>query len=145
MNCSRCGKVFDEAEARCPNCGEANGSASGVFQTSTVLISTGGADLVYRTVEEIPPGLRMRLLKSTSGGNSGTILIADCRGRKEIAKAMGKLPDAAPRLLVKAILGGRNGSSLAEWLTPGRKRGIAAALALLALALVAWVFAHHWQ
>jgi hypothetical protein len=46
---------------------------------------------------------------------------------------------------VKAILGVQNGSSLAEWLTPGRKRGIAAALALLVLALVAWVFAHHWQ
>ena len=145
MTCSRCGKDFDEAAARCPHCGEPKAGASGLFQTSTVLISAGGADLVYRTVEEIPPGLRTRLLKSTSGGNSGTILIADRRGRKEIAKAMGKLPDAAPRLLVKAILGGRNGSSLAQWLTPGRKRGIAAALALLALALVAWALVHHWQ
>ena len=148
MTCSRCGKDFDQEEARCPHCGAPKADASGLFQTSTVLISSGGADLVYRSVEEIPSGLRTRLLKSTSGGNSGTILIADRRGRREIAKAMGKLPDAAPRHLVKAILGGRNGSRLAKWLTPGRKRGIAAALALLALvalALVAWVFAHHWQ
>ena len=145
MTCRRCGKDFDEEEARCPHCGEANGSASGLFQTSTVLISTGGADLVYRSVEEIPRGLRTRLLKSTSGGNSGIILIADRRGREEIAKTVGKLPDAAPRRLVKAILGGRNGSSPAERLTPGRKRAIAAVLVLLALALVAWVFAHHWQ
>ena len=133
MTCGRCGKEFDEAEARCPHCGEPKADGSGLFQTSTVLISAGGADLVYRTVEEIPPGLRTRLLKSTSGGNSGTILIADRRGRQEIAKAAGKLP------------GVEKGSSLAEWLTPVRKRGIAAALALLALALVAWVFAHHWQ
>ena len=130
MTCSRCGKEFEEAEARCPHCGEANGGASGLFQTSTVLISTGGADLVYRSVEEIPRGLRTRLLKSTSGWNSGTILIADRRGRKEIAKVVGKLPGGRKR---------------AGWLTPGRKRGIAAVLALLALALVAWVLAHRWQ
>jgi len=133
MTCSRCGKDFDEEEARCPDCGEANGGASGLFQTSTVLISTGGADLVYRSVEEIPRGLRTRLLKSTSGWNSGTILIADRRGRKEIARVVGKLPGAG------------NGSNRAEWLTRGQKRGIAAVVMLLALALVAWVLAHHWQ
>jgi hypothetical protein len=110
-----------------------------------VLISSGGADLVYRSVEEIPSGLRTRLLKSTSGGNSGTILIADRRGRKEIAKAMGKLPGAAAGQLVNAILGGREGASRAEWLTRGRKRGIAAVLALLALVLMTWAFSHHWR
>jgi hypothetical protein len=133
MTCSRCGKDFDEEEDRCPHCGERQAGASGLFQTSTVLISSGGADLVYRTVEEIPRGLRTRLLKSTSGGNSGTILIADRRGRKEIAKAMGKLP------------GVRQASSRVEWPTRSQKRGIAAVLVLLALALVAWVFSHRWQ
>jgi hypothetical protein len=116
-----------------------------LFQTSTVLISAGGADLVYRSVEEIPSGLRTRLLKSTSGGNSGTILIADRRGRREIAKTMGRLPHAAPRRLVKAILDGRKGSSRAEWLTPGWKRAMAAAMLPLILALAAWVFSHHWR
>jgi hypothetical protein len=133
MTCSRCGKEFDEEETRCPRCGERKADASGLFQTSTVLISSGGAELVYRTVEEIPPGLRTRLLKSTSGGNSGTILIADRRGRQEIAKAAGKLP------------GSRNGSNPAEWLRPGWRRGIVAVVVLLALALVAWAFSHHWQ
>jgi hypothetical protein len=99
------------------------------------LISSGGADLVYHSVEEIPSGLRTRLLRSTSGGNSGTILIADRRGRKEIARVVGKLP------------GVRNGSRRAEWLTRGQKRGMAAVVALLALALalLAWVFSRHWQ
>src|SRR5208283_4379286 len=123
MTCSRCGRDFDEEEARCPHCGEPKGDASGLFQTSTVLISTAGADLVYRTVEEIPRGLRTRLLKSTSGGNSGTILIADRRGRKEIARVVGKLPGVPKR------------SRRVEWLTPGLKRGMAAVVVLLALAL----------
>ena len=130
MTCGRCGNEFDEAEARCPHCGEAQAGASGLFQTSTVLICSGGADLVYRTVEEVPPGLRTRLLKSTSGGNSGIILIADRRGRKEIAKVVGMLPGGRKR---------------AEWLTSGQKRGVAAVLVLLALALVAWAFAHQWR
>jgi hypothetical protein len=130
MTCGGCGKDFDEAEARCPHCGEAQAGAKGLFQTSTVLISAGGADLVYRTVEEVPSGLRTRLLKSTSGGNSGIILIADRRGRKEIAKVVGELPGGRKR---------------AEWRTPGRKRGVAAVLVLLALALVVWAFARHWR
>jgi hypothetical protein len=145
MTCGRCGKEFDEADGPCPHCSEADAGTSGLFQTSTVLISAGGADLVYRSVEEIPPGLRTRLLKSTSGGNSGTILIADRRGRQEIAKTMGKLPDSAPRRLVKAISGDRKGSNRAEWLTPGETRGIAVVVVLLVLALVTWVLAHHWQ
>jgi hypothetical protein len=109
------------------------------------LISSGGADLVYRSLEEIPPGLRTRLLKSTGGQNSGTILIADRRGRQELSKTVGKLPNAAPGELVKAILGGRKGTGRVKWLTARQKRGIAAVVVLLALALAAWVLAHHWQ
>ncbi len=142
MTCSRCGKDFDEEQGRCPHCGERKAEGSGLFQTSTVLISTGGADLVYRSVEEIPSGLRTRLLKSTSGGNSGTILIADRRGREEIAKTMGKLPYAVPRRLAKAIRGGANP---AEWLTRGQKRGMVAMVLLLALVVVAWLFSRHWH
>jgi hypothetical protein len=146
MTCGGCGKNFDQEEARCPHCGQPKGEASGLFQTSTVLISSGGADLVYRSVEEIPPGLRTRLLKSTGGQNSGTILIADRRGRQEISKTVGKLPNAAPGELVKAILGGRRkGTGRVKWLTARQKRGIAAMVVLLALALAAWVLAHHWQ
>jgi hypothetical protein len=59
-----------------------------VFQTSIVRISTGRADRVYRSLEEVPAPLRTRLHRSTSGGHSATIVIADRRGREEIAKSL---------------------------------------------------------
>jgi predicted amidophosphoribosyltransferase len=97
MICKRCRKSFGANEALCPHCGEPKPESTGLFQTSTVLISAGGADLVYRSVDEVPARLRTQLLKSTNGANSATILIADQRGRKEIAKAMRKLPGPAQR------------------------------------------------
>jgi len=45
---------FRRSGSPVPHCGEAQAGAKGLFQTSTVLISSGGADMVYRTVEEIP-------------------------------------------------------------------------------------------
>lgn len=141
MTCHRCNKSFDEGEARCPHCGEPKPD-SGRFQTSTVLISAGGANLVYRSVEEVPVSLRSRLLKSTSGGNSAIILIADRRGRKEIAKAVRSLPGLAQRRLRHSIPGAEAGPS---WLTPGRKKAIVAVVVLLTLALIAIILAHHWE
>ena len=48
MKCSRCRKKYDEDEASCPYCGEPNPEYSGMYQTSTVMISSGGADVVYQ-------------------------------------------------------------------------------------------------
>src|SRR5436305_1207928 len=102
MTCSRCRKNISSEQERCPHCGETN---SGLFQTSTVLISSGASDRVYRSVDEVPARLRTRLLKSTNGANSATILIADQRGRKEITKAMRHLPGPAQRRLRNVVLG----------------------------------------
>ena len=38
MTCRRCRKKIEEFETRCPHCGDVNEKASGMFQTSTVLI-----------------------------------------------------------------------------------------------------------
>jgi hypothetical protein len=108
-----------------------------MFQTSTVMISAEGTDRVYRSVEEVPQALRTRLLKSTNGANSATILIADRRGRKEIAKAMRNLPANAQRRLMQSMMAE---SEEMPWLTPGRKRAIIAAVGLLAMAAVGLVF-----
>src|SRR5215831_730322 len=84
MTCQRCRKDFKQGQPRCPHCGEPSPDASGLFQTSTVLISAGNSEQVYRSVDDVPARLRTRLLKSTNGANSATILIADQNGRKEI-------------------------------------------------------------
>jgi hypothetical protein len=143
MTCPRCHKEFAGAAARCPHCGARNEVASGVFQTSAVLISTGGAERVYRSVEEVPVRLRNRLLKTTNGVNSATILIADRKGRKEIDKAMRKLPGPAQRRIVHSILsGGESGGALA-WLTPARRRWLGVLVFLLALGVAVAVFLYR--
>ena len=142
MTCSHCKKRFNDDAARCPHCGEA-ADAAGLFQTSTVLISAGGSDLVYRSVDEVPARLRTKLLKSTNGANSATILIADRRGRKEVAKAMRNLPGPAQRRLMQSVLGSTANDAL-SWLTPARRKAILAAIAALTLATIGVVFLHSW-
>jgi hypothetical protein len=144
MTCKRCRKDYTADQARCPHCGEPKPDSTGLFQTSTVLISADGADLVYRSVDEVPAGLRTKLLKSTNGANSATILIADQRGRKEIAKAMRNLPGPAQRRLMHSILGSEAAVHALGWLTPARKRTIVAGIAVLTLALITLVFTHRW-
>ncbi|HJT89491.1 MAG TPA: hypothetical protein VJ732_16595 [Bryobacteraceae bacterium] len=144
MNCSRCGKRFDSEKSNCPHCGEPRpDTASGVFQTSTVLISADGAETVYRSMDEVPDKLRSKLLKSTNSANSATILIADRRGRQEIAKAMRNLPGTAQRRLVNSLLGGQARTAY-SWLTPNRKKAVLALVLLLTLALLSFVFTYHW-
>src|SRR5687767_5533069 len=143
MTCKRCRKPFEEEATRCPHCGQANPESSGLFQTSTVLISAGGAEMVYRSVEEVPAGLRTRLMKSTNGSNSATILIADRRGRQEIARAMRNLPGPAQRRLIHSILGSSAGDA-SEWLTPVRKRAILAVIAVATMAVIAAVLTYRW-
>ena len=145
MNCPRCNKSFAPAEAKCPHCGEPRSQAGqGVFQSSTVLISTDGADLVYRSVDEVPAPLRTRLLKSTNSANSATILIADRRGRQEIAKAMRNLPGSGQRRLLHSLLGAPAASAGEARVTRRWRKILSAALLALALLLVAFVFLHRW-
>jgi hypothetical protein len=143
MTCKRCRKTFAADQARCPHCGEPRPDSTGLFQTSTVLISAGGTDSVYRSVDEVPARLRTQLLKSTNGANSATILIADQQGRKEIAKAMRKLPGPAQRHLIHSILSNENLAGAAGWLTPLRKWAIVAAIAATTLTVIAFVFLHR--
>lgn len=138
MRCERCGRKIAETDTRCSRCGLAIAKAGGMFQTSTVMISAGGSDQVFRSVDEVPGPLRSRLLKSTNGANSATILIADRRGRKEIAKAMRNLPAHAQRRLMQSILADREAGP--RWLGPRRRKAIVVAILLAALAAVGLVF-----
>ena len=142
MKCRQCRKPMAEGDARCPYCAAPNPAMKGMYQSSTVLISAGGADLVYRSVEEVPASLRTRLLESTNGANSATILIADQRGRREITKAMRALPGQAQRRLLDSLLGRRSPAD--SWLTPARKLIILGLVGLMALTTMALVYTHFW-
>ncbi len=144
MTCQRCRKNIDADAARCPYCGHPNSETWELYQTSTVLIAAGRTRSVYRSVEEVPQALRNRLVKSTNSSNSATILIADRRGRQEIARAMRSLPGPSQRRLMRSILGAAGSRELPEWLTPARRRAIIGAVVLAAAAVIGMVFTHTW-
>ncbi len=144
MTCIHCRKKFAAREAKCPHCGKPrSGHGSGVFQTSAVLIAAEGTEMVYRSMDEVPDPLRSKLLKSTNSANSATILIADRRGRKEIAKAMRRLPGTPPRRMLQSLWK-ETPAGGAPWLTPNRKKAILGAILLLVLAFIAFLFTHPW-
>jgi ribosomal protein S14 len=66
MICPECNQSFDGGERLCPRCG----MMKGVVKTSTILISRGETRQVYRSVEEVPDGLKRQLFRSTNGLNS---------------------------------------------------------------------------
>lgn len=142
MSCEGCHRDYAEEEARCPYCGKPNPAVTGVYRTSTVLISKGGDGGVYRSVEEAPENLRAQLRKSLNSANSATILIADRRGRREIAKTLRALSGAGRSRLAIA---GSLSPGAPRWLTPRRKKALAAVLFALTLAVAAIVFSVHWR
>jgi hypothetical protein len=145
MNCRRCGKNFDVAESPiCPHCGEAViATKSGVMKSSTILISAGEMEAVYRSVKDVPPPLRRKLIKSTNGLNSATILIADRRGREEIARAIQNLPSSLQRRFLKPFQAEPEG--VRGWLErPAVKTAITWLLGAGSVLVVWFVFTHRW-
>ncbi len=57
-------------------------------RSSTIFIAIGEQTRVYRSVEDVPVPLRQKLVESTRGMNSATILIADKKGRAELVRAL---------------------------------------------------------
>lgn len=99
-----------------------------MLKTSTILISSDDTEGVYRSVREVPEPLRRKLLRSTSGLNARTILIADRRGQHEITRAMHSLAEASQH---SALAGA----------TPGPSRSTVAHVAGILLAGVTGVLA----
>ena len=146
MQCRRCRRRFeDPGNGVCPNCGEANPPAtSGVMKSSTILISEGRNDAVYRSVGEVPHHLRKRLLKYTSGMNSATILIADRRGKEELAKAIRRLPGNSQQRLMEAVFGQAPKTGRLRFLKPYRRTALAVVLSLLITAVL-WFAWSGWR
>jgi hypothetical protein len=117
MRCPRCRRLCDD-QLTCPQCGAAL-ATSGVVKTASILISAGDAQGVYRSVDELPEPLRAKLTVATQGLNSATILIADRRGREEIARALRKIPLSPQRKLSLANIVGlllASSTGLLVWL-----------------------------
>jgi hypothetical protein len=144
MNCRRCGKKFDPALGQmCPHCGEPQPARSGVMKSSTILISAGETEAIYRSVKEVPASLRRKLLKSTNGLNSATILIADRRGREEIARAIKNLPSSLQRRFLKPFREEPEGVP-ALLQRPPVKAAVAWLLGAGSVVLIWFVFTHKW-
>lgn len=69
------------------------------IRTSTIFVSEGKRNEVYHSLDEIPADLRRKLLESTTGVNSATIVIADRAGREHIVRALRGLPSQVPARL----------------------------------------------
>jgi hypothetical protein len=72
-------------------------------KTSTIFIAKGGKTQVFRSVNDIPSGLRKELEASTNSFNSATILIADRRGREEIVRALNGMPSSLRTRLASSL------------------------------------------
>ena len=59
---------------------------------------------MYRSVEDVPPSLRMKLQETTRGLNAGTILIADKRGQQELIRAFQAQPIEVQRRMAETVL-----------------------------------------
>jgi len=113
MQCPACNRSFEDDLENCPHCGQpVRTKPVAMLKTSTILISSNDTESVYRSVRDIPEPLRKKLLRSTSGLNARTILIADRRGQQQIARALQSLPvtpssapRAAPKLTVAHAAG----------------------------------------
>jgi hypothetical protein len=137
MVCPRCRfSLEQDLSGQCPNCGMPYArSTSVVMKTSSVLIAAGGGRRVYASVAEVPADLRKTLLDSTSSANSATILIADRRGKEEIARALERVAEPMPEPPASPV---RRMFGLSWWNWLGVGIGFASGL-------LAWlVCAHHW-
>lgn len=58
------------------------------IKTSTIFVTVGRHTHIYRSPDDMPEFIREKVQKTTSGANTCTILIADRRGREELARAI---------------------------------------------------------
>ncbi len=76
-------------------------------KTSTIFVAEGSGTKIFRSLEEMPADTRRRMEKCMSGTHAATILIADRRGRDEIARAMEGLPSDFQSKVAEKVSGRR--------------------------------------
>ena len=65
-------------------------------RTSMILVAVGDRVQAYASVADLPPDLRRRLLESTSGPETVTLLIADRAGREAVLRTIREKTRRAP-------------------------------------------------
>lgn len=98
------------------------------IKRTTVYVAMGDSTQVFRAPEDMPAALRKKLVNSTRGMNSATILIADRGGREEIRKVLNGEPSALksrlrPHFLERSLGAPAIDTSVAP-LAPGDPYGI---------------------
>ncbi len=96
MTCPRCNRAFRSGEPHF--CAPADRQT--LYKTSTVLITVGGSDRIYRSIDEAPEHLRKRFEKAAMACDSASIVIADRGGREKIEDALNLVktePEPAPQ------------------------------------------------
>ncbi len=113
--------------------------AGGTLKSSTIFIATEDRTDIFRCVQDVPPALRKKLVASTGGANSATILIADRRGKDEITRLVRSLPEG-----VEVCSRQSNGNAAARSSLRAQARAFLytrwpEALASAAIGLLAWL------
>jgi hypothetical protein len=124
MTCPRCRQAFRPGEPHF--CAPADREV--LYKTSTVLITMGDSDRIYRSIDEAPEELREKMEKAAMSCDSASIVIADRAGREKIEDAL-NLSEAEPQAETAKPCPSVLGSVL-------KIAAIAAAVCLLALLLI---------
>lgn len=140
MVCPYCQFEFEGSSAHCPDCGiRIVRRVSGIVKTSAVVIGAGSGNTFYRSVQDVPEPLRQQLIDTTSGANSGLVVIADRAGKEQwteiVAHSAARRRRAAVPAEVPAEPPARSGIAGLPWATWA---GIL--LVLAAVAMIASVF-----
>ncbi|HYP13976.1 MAG TPA: hypothetical protein VEQ63_08625 [Bryobacteraceae bacterium] len=56
------------------------------IKTSTIFVTVGRHTHIYRSPKDMPPEIREKVKRTTSGTNTYTILIADRKGREKLMR-----------------------------------------------------------
>jgi hypothetical protein len=113
---------------------------SGTVKTSAIFIATGKTTKVYRTVDEVPLSLRKKLIQSTSGLNSATVLIADRKGAQRLIRAARRGECSEPEKITQKA--GRLTLLGRHWATRIILHWTELAVAML-IAVIVWVVLHR--
>lgn len=153
MTCPRCYAEFESGPGICPECGvRLLHNTAGLMKTSAVMIATAAEKGFYRSVRDVPEGLRQELLRVTTGENCGTIVIADRAGKEQLTQTVARR-DAVKGRIAKVPASGvaTNRPAGSAWLLsrPGlwaRSWVFWAGIALLcgSAGVVAAVFTLRW-